>query len=470
MRTTSSVLLNGLPPILGGPLFVVLFMWLATALGFRILSLLRTRAASFRPHELALIAASLGAGCLQYLPFGLHLFGLMTPPVVRLSMGLLAALLIPDLFHIARRVTTTLTRFRPTLPSPETAAWMSLIAVYFAILLVNSLVLGHTGDDDGYHLMAPRRWLDAGALVYLPSYTHTDAPMGFEMLYLIALASWDPVGAKLLHYCAGVSCLLALYLSACRLSGRTAGMFAVSLVLFLPYPLSEVALLFSNAFNDLAVCWVTMASVLIWIVWRQSHDNSLLRCGALCAGLAGSYKFTALSVGLAWLVLVLETKTWRTIVSSLTFLVRRYGVLLAAPVLPWLFRNWTLTGNPVYPMFASVIPTRDWGPEQARVFGVFFHYYNWGKRYAQLGESNRKEILLASAVCMFVLFAVAILRTGREEYRRLLAFSAVVFTAAIAVIGLYFRFWLPGIMSLCLVLGCLWTQTRFARRWGGWSA
>jgi hypothetical protein len=42
--------------------------------------------------------------------------------------------------------------------------------------------------------------------------------------------------------------------------------------------------------------------------------------------------------------------------------------------------------------------------------------------------------------------------------------------AALAVIGLYFRFWLPGIMSMCLVLGCLATDARLARRWVGWSA
>jgi hypothetical protein len=470
MPTTSSIVMNSVPPLLGGPLFVTLFMWLAMALGLRILSLLGARAAPFKTSERAVVAVSLGAGCLQYLPYGLQLFGLMTPSVIRLAMGLLTLLLVTDLVRVARRVPTALTRFFGEFRSPQAAVWLSLVALHLAVVLVRSVVLGNMGDDDGYHLTAPRRWLEAGALVYLPTYGNTNSPMGFEMLYAMGLASWSVVGAKLLHYGAGALSLLALYLSACRLSGRTAGMFAIALVLALPYPMSTMAL-FTVAYNDLAVCWMTTVSILIWLVWRENREPSLLRCSALCAGLAGSFKSTALSVGVAWLALVLETGAWRAAASNLTRLIRRYGVFVAAPILPWLYRNWSLTGNPVYPMLASLIPTRDWSPEQGRVFGGFVHYYGWALRYgAQLGETERKEIILVATIGMLVFFAAAILRTRRDEYRRVLAFSCCLFTAAMAVTGLYLRYWLPGILSMSLVLGCLIADARMTRHWVGWSA
>jgi hypothetical protein len=145
-------------------------------------------------------------------------------------------------------------------------------------------------------------------------------------------------------------------------------------------------------------------------------------------------------------------------------------LLFVAPVLPWLYRNWLVTGNPVYPMFSSIIPTRDWSAEQARTFGLFFRYYNWAKASgSRLGELQRKELLLFVALCFLVTFVIAVLRTKRRPLRDLLVFAAVILMFALWLTGLYFRFWLPALMCLALFVGRLCAD-RWSERTLTWSA
>jgi hypothetical protein len=106
-------------------------------------------------------------------------------------------------------------------------------------------------------------------------------------------------------------------------------------------------------------------------------------------------------------------------------------------------------------MFSSVIPTRDWNQEQARVFSLFFRYYNWAKAAgSRLGELQRLEILLSVAAGLLVVFVIAFTRSRRASSRDLLVFAAVLLATALPLTGLYFRFWLPAIVCLAIFVGC----------------
>lgn len=98
----------------------------------------------------------------------------------------------------------------------------------------------------------------------------------------------------------------------------------------------------------------------------------------LCAGFAGSFKFTALSLSAALLAVTVWERArsgvrWREI-QRLAVLACSVAIL---PALPWLGRCFAVTRNPVYPLLSGIFPTRDWSAEQARVFSLFFKYYNW---------------------------------------------------------------------------------------------
>ncbi|HET6960443.1 MAG TPA: hypothetical protein VFI56_27840 [Vicinamibacterales bacterium] len=464
-----SALDESVPPILHAPLFAVLFYGLLVALGFRLTRLLRVPLEALTPWEKGLVCAAVGGGTIQYLPLLLSAVGQLSTFSVRVCIAVLAMVLLPDCARIARRLAAVATGPRRSLP-PEVMLWWSLLALFAGILLVRAAVVAVGGDDDGYHLMAARRWLEAGGLTYLPTYTHTDAPVGFEMLYLIALAISSVESAKLLHFGAGVFCLLGIGVAGLRLGGRSIALLAIAL-LMVPNPVYDVPFLFGMAYNDLAVCWMTITCLVIWLAYREQPAEKLLWCGAVCAGFAGSFKFTALSVGIA-LAFVVFTRAvsdglkWGQSISVTV----KCGVASVIPVLPWLWRNWLVTGNPLYPMLSSIIPTRDWSEEQGRVFTMFFRYYNWAKASgSRLGLPQRRELLFGVAFCAVVAFFVAIAVTRRRDLREMLVFAAVMIGMALGLTGLYFRFWLPALACLALFAGAV-SVARWGERAMAWAA
>jgi hypothetical protein len=327
-----------------------------------------------------------------------------------------------------------------------------LLTLLLAILLLHALFLGFT-DDDGYHLAAPWRWLREGTLSYLPSYTTTNSGLAFEMSYLIALAFDEVLGAKLLHYSAGVLLLVATLACGRRLASWVVGATAISLLL-IATPLVRVPMLFTLAYSDFPVCLSVMVAVLLWIVWRETRDQKLLWCIALCAGFTASFKFTALAVLPAWALMVaLELRAQRKQLAQASFDLVKFGLIAMVPTLPWFARNWHLTGNPLYPMASSFIPSRDWSVEQGAIFGTFIKYYSWGVASgANMGEPTRKLLMLAAALAVLAgaAFVYWLVKDGR--LRVLLSFSAVHIMICIALTGLVFRYWLPGIICMLLVV------------------
>ncbi|MEP7051115.1 MAG: hypothetical protein ABJB12_12220 [Pseudomonadota bacterium] len=463
--------LSQVPPFLRGPAFALFFWWVLLALGQRVLRVLRVPLGSFTPWEKGLISLAFGAGAAQYLPYTLALFGMMTAPVVRIACGLLALLLVPDLLSVSRALGKALRGLASRKLSRSLLVWCALFCAVMAMLLVRALVLGDTGDDDGYHLASPKRWLLTGTLSYLPTYTNTNASLGFEMLYVMGTAILDALGAKLLHYSAGLFTLLGVFLCARRISTPLAGITAISLLL-IATPVNNLPALFGLAYVDLGACWMAMTSVLVWLEWRERLEPKLFVCFALCAGFAGSFKVTALALALAWVpALVSELRRhglgWPRIVKRLA----GFGALSLAPVLPWLLRNWRQTGNPVYPMFSSLIPTRDWSAEQAAVFGRYMRYYSWGVASGpHLSGSQRKLLVFGTVGLIATAGALVLPRVRQASVRALLGCAALFIAISVASTGLYFRYWLPGMLWMGLAAGVLLTEHWSSRAWRQWPA
>jgi hypothetical protein len=292
--------------------------------------------------------------------------------------------------------------------------------------------------------------------------------MGMEMLYLLALGAGGPVAAKVLHFCAGVLSLAGVFCCARRLAGSRAGLLAVSLLL-VPSPLVELSWLISFAYNDLGVLWMVVAGLIFWLASRSANQSRLRAAAALCGGFAASFKLTALVWCLAFpLVFWLEdAQAGRDLRGSLRSALRTC-LVGALPVVPWFLRSWRLTGNPVYPAFSGVLPSRDWNGELARAFGLFFRYYNWGKRFGTSWSPDARALLLtAASILVLGGCALAITRTRQREVRSLLVMAALSIGLSLSVTGLYFRFWLPALT--CLLLAALWWLSKRAPRERFWA-
>lgn len=441
------------PPLVRALLFALLFWWVTVALGFRILRLLGVPDCAFgRQREKVLICAALGAGFLQYLPFLLSLFGAMKAPGMRWGFGALAVLLLPDQLRIAQALRRRLAKFSVRRYHTAELVWCALSLTLLTLLFVRAVNIGDMGDDDGYHLSSPKRWLKEGSLYYLPTYTNTNTAMGFELLYALGMAICDPVGAKILHFSAGLIALGSLMFAAHRLAGTATGLVAVS-CLMVANPLFDLPFLFGVAYVDLAAGMMVCCSLLLWMAWRERQERNLLLCFGICVGLAGSFKITALSFAIAWLpALIIDS---RRLGHSWAEIAERTGLWAAAialPVIPWLCRNWSLTGNPVYPLLSSVIATRDWNPTHAQVFARYMHYYSWAVASgAQLGESARKALVAAAIAAVLAGAGLALRFTRAPASRALIACLAVFVTLALGSTGLYFRYLLPGFMLASLL-------------------
>lgn len=443
--------MQNFPPLVPALLFAVLFFGLYAALGRRFLILTRLVPAGLYPVETLLLQITVGIGVMPVLPMVLGLFGALSPASVRTGTLLLALLLLPDLWRVAREVAGLLQRVHSRL-SLSSTAWSVLLALMLAIFLVHALFLGFT-DDDGYHLAAPWRWLNEGTLSYLPSYTTTNSGLAFELSYLIALAFNTILGAKLLHYATGVVLLIAVLACGRRLGSWAIGAAAVSMLL-IATPLVQMQYVFPMAYSDFPVCLSVIAAILLWMVWRDTRDQKLLWCIALCAGLTASFKFTALVVLAAWALLIaLELRAQgRRFIPGVLDLVK-FGLIAIVPTLPWFVRNWYLTGNPVFPMAASIFPTRDWSVEQGVVFSTYMKYYSWGVASgAGMGEPTRKLLLLLAIAGVILGSALVYWMLKDRRLRMLLCFSAVYVVICIVLTGLVFRYWLPGVICMMLVV------------------
>jgi hypothetical protein len=457
--------LSALPPIVSGPLFAVLFWWIALALGSRLLRLARVSLPELTLAERGLVTLAIGAGSVQYLPFALSQAGHLTPAWVRGALGLLVLLLAFDLVRVARAVVGAVAGLRLRRLNRDQLLWGGLLLVMLVMFLVQAVTFGEFGDDDGIHLAGPKRWLQAGALIYLPTYTHTTATLGFDMLYLVALATWNAVGAKALHYSAGLFMLFGVVLCGRRISGNLAGVIAVSL-LMIACPFWDVPVLMRSAMIDMAACWMTVTAMLLWLAWREKQPRALLVCMALCAGMAASFKLTSLQVAMALSpLLVLEARSlgreWKAILAMLVL----FGLVALAPTLPWLYRHWRLTGNPLYPMFSSFFPTRDWPAEHAAVFSRYLKYNSWGINAGpKLGLAARQGLVAVTAIAVALAGTLAWRKVSDTILRRLIIFATVFTVVSVALTGLIFRYWLPALACASLVPGVL-----YARRWS-WAS
>ncbi len=444
------------PPLFAGPVFALFFFWVATALGFRLMRWLRVPTLTFSPWEHGFVAAALGTGSLQLLPCALAVFGWMTVTPVRIASVALVLLLSLDMAHVARGALRELRALSALRVPRPIQVWLGLLALVLGSLLMRALVFRNFGDDDGYHLSSPKRWLSSGTLHYLPSYTHTNASLGFEMLYVIALSTTDVIGAKMLHYGAGLFTLLGVLLCSRRLGNVFAGVATISLFL-IHTPFSNMPLLFTVAYADFGACWMAIACALLWLVWRADRQPRILVCFALCAGFAGSFKFTSLALGLAWApALLYDSRKSGASLRQALALAARFGAISVIPVLPWLTRNLLLTGNPLYPVLAGLIPTRDWPAERARIFGRYVRYYSWGiADGAHLGEAARRHILMATVLSIVLIGAVSALALRKPVLRALLGFAATFSVISVALTGMIFRYWTPGLLcaSLALLVG-----------------
>jgi len=236
-------------------------------------------------------------------------------------------------------------------------AWLTRGMVILAVAavagsLVGALAPPTAGDALCYHLELPKRFLDAGRLVYLPYHDNSTFPLLVEMWYLWALALDGSVAAQLVHWVAGILFALATVVLARPIVGRRWATLAGAVAVLTPGVNNQM----TAAMNDVALALLVTLFLAAW--WRavvNEEGSGWLVLAGLAAGGALATKYIALVFGAAvaanWLGMLWRRPAERRSLARGAMVV---AVVAASVGGPWYVRAAWHRGNPVYPFLAEL--------------------------------------------------------------------------------------------------------------------
>ncbi len=413
--------------------------------------------------EWMLVRTGTGLLLLSYLPFILSLPGWLTPPGVRLAL-LLCALLALFVRYRRPAVETAPTedtepasadphfgQAGPGVTSSPLPPWL------WALLAIAALHLGFTAigcftpivDYDGlaYHVDAPSRWLQAGAMRLLPTHLFTQAPMGVENLFMLLLPVAGDGACKPLIAALTVLAALSTFALGRRLGGPVVGCAGAALFLVTTRRFS-----INSTSIDVALAFAVVTSSLAILVWHRSSGSSGRRwlwAAALLAGFGCCIKLTG----------ALCAAMLAAAVAALGGIPLTPGFLAAALICaaPWYLRAWVFTGNPSYPFAYSLLDGRGWSTHAAHVLTVYYRTF-------EVAGASLADRIAAHTRRLWKLVAAAVLAVSLPSPRWVRGFllAAAVFAIAQLSAADVIRFLLPAIPFVAL--SAAWWLMRLSGR------
>lgn len=395
-----------------------------------------------------------------------------------------------------------------TLPSPERRGplglrWLWLAAPFVVVIVLGGVQPPNDFDVREYHLQAPKEFYQRGSVGFLPHNVYASMPLGAEMhclLAMVAAGDWwlGAVAGKTAMAATTLLAAMALFCAGERFfASRFAGMMAALVYLSTPW---IVQLSTSGLIDGVLACYLLLAGYAVLLCSRpikSRHPESelpSLRLVALAGYLAGaavSCKYPAvlfvvvpLLVGIVWMSRPRSPRAdpgapgTRSHVSSsagpssglMLGVAISLGSFLLATALGcglWFAKNWVLTGNPTYPLLASVLDgkTRDKAKDD-----------QWNRVHrphdfsARAWAADMGRVLLGSEWLSPLVMPLAalglIVRDRRRLVLALLAWFAFIISVWWLLTHRIDRFWLPSLTLVALMagVGAQWSDHPIWRR------
>jgi hypothetical protein len=345
-------------------LLFLLTAWAATAAGRTVLRRLRLPG-DVTPLERNLFGLALGLGLLAYGMLALGLAHALYPFAGWGLLGVLALVGGPEHAGMAREIGAAVRGL-------ARSSWAGRgLVLLFALLAAVPLVgvwtppvvgLGAFGytewDSLSYHLADPKIYLGAHRILYLPWESHSNFAFTAEMWYLYGLMLGGVPLAKLFHFACGAGACAGVYALGARLTSARVGLLAALILGSTPLVLWEAG----TAYADLAGTFFATLTLLAFARGVAGRSRRWLCLAALLMGLTLSAKATALTT-LALLALALLA--WRLRAGGGPWpralaAAAAWGALALLVGSPWYVKSAAYTGNPVYPFYERLFPSRHW--------------------------------------------------------------------------------------------------------------
>ena len=239
-----------------------------------------------------------------------------------------------------------------------------LIAAYIlhvVWIIVLASVPPVSRDALTHHLAVPKLWVEQGGIREIPEIAFSYYPQLIDLLYTVPIIFGHDIAAKYIHFAFALLTAFIIFLFVRRRLGPAWG--ALSGLLFLTVPL--ILKLSVTVYVDLGLVFFTTGTLFASVVWLEDPAKTKwLVLAAVCSGLALSTKYNAI---VSFLVLSLlvpffflngsDNKDEEQLNAV------KFGVLFVSISMlvfsPWLIRNFTLTGNPMYPLMQNLFAAEE---------------------------------------------------------------------------------------------------------------
>lgn len=326
-----------------------LALWIALVslgLGNTLASLFKHVELPYRPYS----DFALGIGILSHIIFLLGVLNLYQENIAWIILAIITLSSIKSISRSLKSLSQALTRLKPTTPVQY---WLLTVLLFFgALSLYAGLIPPFWGDTITYHFTAPKFFIEAGGLVFFPSFLF-NMPKGIEMLYLFgSLLHSEAVGLLLNNLMGFATALLIGEFVASR-SSRTTGLLSALLYYSLPYGVWYASIIGKiNLGLYLYIC----LGVFWFLEWIKTRHQSQLIFSGVFLGLAASAKYTGLYAVLALTALTCffilsSQEIWSTKIKS--FFLFLFSLFLFGS--PWYLHNAIVLGNPVWPVFYPIL-------------------------------------------------------------------------------------------------------------------
>jgi len=250
-----------------------------------------------------------------------------------------------------------------------------LVAILFSVFQLTWLPPDDS-DELRYHMTIPKRYLEAKGWVEIPDQAFSHFPLGMEMLFAGPLAldrlrdPPDRLGliseGKFIHAWFLPLCLLLLLIWSREMDSSgsmgkedatdEAGGNLLPVWIFATIPF--VPVLAAWAFVDFGAAFGWLAAAFFsWLHFRRDKEGYgfvLLAASALGWSLAVKY------TSLAWWFILTVVWLGHSLLKRNRRCFTQLALIVLVPPLfasPWFFHNWMSTGNPFYPLLASISGT-----------------------------------------------------------------------------------------------------------------
>lgn len=423
-----------------------LTLFAATFLGLGLLAEFALR--RFLPADVGLFGRwVLGLGVALLLAFGLTATGLLGKPA---SLALL--LLAGAGFFWRWRALTSPVALPTRWSRVDLLPGLMLLSVLLPLFLMALSPAVHW-DAAVYHLALPRIYLETGGFVPVELSVYSVWPHGPQLVYAFGLLWGGPALAKLLHFGCGILVLggLAHALRRSELPGWRLGL-GVAAFSFLIHPV--VLFEMQAAYVDLVMALFYLAAFLFLARTRTAPEAEqpgwLLLAGIAAGGVAVCKPTGALFLA-PFLAILLpfwlgrgpghDGSAPRGRTRLLLLVLTRFLPPILLLWLPWLWRSFRLTGNPLYP-FVGGGP--DWSPALAEQLLTWQRGIGMGRtpldylllpwRVLTQGDTGYAHFDGKLSPLLILPLLLALFRASRPSPPPLLR-------PALAVAGSYFLFW-----------------------------